>query len=120
MTIPRWLLLIAVMVGVGAVQVSQHNALWLQGYAVGKQTQRIHALEGDVSWLNAQVIGLASPARLADVAQERHLNLVAWATLTPRESLNRTSSASTVDSEKQGSARRESDPLAVAADDTLD
>ena len=120
MTIPRWLLLIAIMVGIGGAQVAQHNALWLQGYAVGTQMQQVHAMEGDVSWLNAQVIGLASPARLANVAQEKHLDLVAWAALTPRESLSRSSSAPAVDSKQQGSVRQEFNPLAVAADDTID
>jgi len=114
MTIPRWLTLIAVMIGLGGVQVAQHNALWLQGYAIGKQTQRLHAMEGDITWLQAQVTGLASPARLADVAQERRLALVAWVPLMSGASLTGVPSASTA------VARPDSEPLALAANETLD
>lgn len=112
MTIPRWLALIAIMVGLGSSQVAQHNALWLRGYAIGTQTQRLHAMEGDVTWLHAQVTGLASPARLADVAQERRLALVAWAPLM--------SGASKGNPAREATARPESEPITIAANETLD
>jgi len=77
----RWLLLIALVVGVGCLNVAQRTALFLTGYGVGQRAQRAHAQEADVLWLKMQVVGLSSPAHLAEVAQERRLKLVAWSTL---------------------------------------
>ena len=78
-----WMMLIAVVVGVGWLQVSQRNALFLKGYAVGERLQRVHVQETDLSWLHAKVVGLTSPTRLAEVAQHRQLNFVAWSRLAP-------------------------------------
>ena len=82
MRLSHWVALIAVMVGIGFLRVSQRNALLLKGYAVGERLHRVHAKETDVTWLAATVDGLASPAHLAAVAQDRRLKLVAWATLS--------------------------------------
>ncbi|MDP3722242.1 MAG: hypothetical protein Q8R91_01930 [Candidatus Omnitrophota bacterium] len=81
MSLPRWLTLIAVLVGVGCLQVAVRNAVILRGYAVGERLQRLHRQEGDLSWLTTKVAGLSSPASLARVAREHHPNLVAWRTL---------------------------------------
>ena len=81
MCLSYWLGLVALVTGIGCLQVSQRTAIVLSGYAVGERMQRVHAQETDVSWLNANVVGLASPARLAQAAQERHLKLVAWSTV---------------------------------------
>ncbi|MBI3330686.1 MAG: hypothetical protein HYZ96_01080 [Candidatus Omnitrophica bacterium] len=82
MRLSHWVALIAVMVGIGFLRVSQRNALLLKGYAVGERLHRVHAKETDVTWLAATVDGLASPAHLAQVAEERRLKLVARSTLT--------------------------------------
>lgn len=119
MTISRWLSLIAVMVGFGGLRVAQHNALWLQGYAVGKQTQHLHAMESDVAWLKAQVTGLASPARLAEVAHERRLALVAWAPLILAASPHVPDSSMEYPA-REAMARPQSEPVTLAADETLD
>ena len=81
MRLSHWLGLVAFVTGIGCLQVSQRTAIVLSGYAVGQRMSRVHAQETDVSWLNANVVGLASPAHLAQVAQEKHLKLVAWSTV---------------------------------------
>ncbi len=81
-----WIVLIATLVGLGCLQVAQHNAMYLQGYALAEREHAVHTQRAQVSWLNAQVTELASPKHLAQVAQERRLNLVAWSTLPHSES----------------------------------
>lgn len=82
MRLSRYFLLIGVVVALGCLQVAQRNAMLLSGYGMGDRLSRIHAKTNDVAWLEAQVVGLASPTRLADVAQDRGLKLVAWSTLS--------------------------------------
>jgi len=83
MPLVRWMGLIGIVVAVGCLKVSQHNALYLKGYAVGERLTQVHQQETDLSWLHAQVTGLESPGRLARAAQDRQLKLVAWSTLSP-------------------------------------
>ncbi|MBI2495437.1 MAG: hypothetical protein HYW10_02570 [Candidatus Omnitrophica bacterium] len=71
------------MVGLGCLQVAQRNAVFLQAFAVGERLRDLHAQENDVSWSNARIIGLTSPLRLAQIAEERRLKLVAWLRLPP-------------------------------------
>lgn len=82
MLLSRWLSLIALLVGIGFLQVGQRNAIILKAYAVGAGMRQVHAKETDVSWLDVEVAHLASPGRLAQVAQERRLKLVARPTLS--------------------------------------
>ena len=93
MRLSGWMTLIGVLVAVGCVAVSQHNAVYGQGYAVGRRLHRLHAEQSDVSRLRAQVTGLEAPTRLAKVAEDRRLKLVAWSTLSP----DRTSAVSVAD-----------------------
>jgi hypothetical protein len=81
MTFSRWMILIAALVGVGCLEVAQRSALVRSGYAVAERQRAVEAHDAAVTWLNAQVIGLSSPAHLAQVAQQRRLKLVAWSTL---------------------------------------
>ncbi len=83
MKLTQWLLLVAVVIGVGCLQVAQRNAVFFSAYAVGERASRLHSETTGVTWLNARVIGLSSPNRLTQVAQERRLKLVAWSTLAP-------------------------------------
>lgn len=83
MSLSRWMLLIAALVGFGCLKVSQQNAVFLAGYAVGERMARAHTQQTEVSWIGARVTGLASPAHLAEVAKDRRLKLVAWSTLAP-------------------------------------
>ncbi|OGX40318.1 MAG: hypothetical protein A3C53_03040 [Omnitrophica WOR_2 bacterium RIFCSPHIGHO2_02_FULL_68_15] len=83
MPLSRWMGLIGIVVALGCLKVSQHNALYVKGYAVGKRLAQVHQQETDLSWLRAQVTGLESPGRLARAAQDRQLKLVAWSTLSP-------------------------------------
>lgn len=83
MKLAHWFLLIGLLMVVGLLQVTQRNAVLLKGYALGDRVRQLHAQETQLSWLRAQVIGLSSPAHLAEVAQERRLKLVAWSTFSP-------------------------------------
>ena len=94
MGVSRWFALIAIVVGLGCLQVAQRNAILLKGYAVGARIGDLHAQETDLSWLNAHVVGLNSPAHLARVAQERRLTFVAWSRLAHESSLTGSGSAS--------------------------
>ena len=113
MRLSYWLGLVALVTGIGCLQVSQRTAIVLSGYAVGERMQRVHAQETDVSWLNANVVGLASPARLAHAAQERHLKLVAWSTV-PR------SAPPAVVAQANTTPAESPLQLAAGADETLD
>jgi len=81
MALSRWMILIAVLIGLGCLEVAQRSALVTSGYAVAERQRAVDERDAAVSWLNAQVIGLSSPAHLAQVAQQRRLKLVAWSTL---------------------------------------
>ena len=94
MGVSRWFALIAIVVGLGCLQVAQRNAILLKGYAIGTRMGSLHAQETDLSWLNAQVVGLHSPAHLARVAQERRLTFVAWSRLAHESSLASSGSVS--------------------------
>ena len=102
MPLSRWMMLIALVVAMGYLKVSQQNAIFLSGYAVGERTASVHAKTTDVSWLDVQVTEMASPTHLARIARDRGLNLVAWSTW-PKELSVRTSASS------QAMARDESD-----------
>ena len=81
MNLRRWFLLVAVLVGVGCLQVAQRTAVLLNGYAVGARMERVHAQAADLAWLRNDVTSLTSPTRLARVARDRRLTFVAWSTL---------------------------------------
>ena len=87
MSISRWFTLIAIMVGLGCLQVAQRHAILLKGYAVGARMGNVHTQETDLSWVNAHVVGLSSPTHLAQVAQERRLTFVAWSRLAYEPSI---------------------------------
>lgn len=72
MTFRRMACLIAVMVAVGWVRVTQQTALRLQAYALGHQRLHLHRVDTDTRWLKAQVVGLQSPARLAQTMKDQH------------------------------------------------
>lgn len=70
MSLARRFLLIGLLVAIGCLQVAQRNAVFLKGYALGRQTEQLHLQETELSWLQARVIALKSPVRLAqDVAK---------------------------------------------------
>ena len=83
MRVSHWLVLIAIVVGLGCLQVAQHNAILLTGYAIGRRIKDVHEQQANLSWLRTQVVGLTSPTHLARVAHERRLKLVAWSTISP-------------------------------------
>lgn len=85
MRFSRWLLIVGLVVGLGCLQVVQHTALLLRGYAVGRRLRQVHRQETAVSWLSAEVDGLGSPSRLAQVSKEQRLKLVAWSPLSPTQ-----------------------------------
>jgi len=84
MPLSRWMALIGLVVGLGCLRVTQHHAVVFKGYAVGDRASRVHAQHNEVAWLNARIAGLASPAHLGEVAQQRHLKFIARSTLQAR------------------------------------
>lgn len=81
MRFAQWFGLIGVVIGLGCFQVTQRNALFMAGYALGERAHAIHTQETQLTWLQAQVVGLESPKHLARMAQDRKLKLVAWSPL---------------------------------------
>ena len=77
----RWLSLIGVVVVLGCLQVAQRTAVVMKGYGLGQRLRDVHARETDVSMLSLQITELSSPGRLAKVAKDRQLKLVAWSTI---------------------------------------
>ena len=82
MRLSSWAVLIGLLVVLGCLEVTARNAVVLKGYAVGERADRLHDQETDLAWLRADVESLRAPARLASIAQERQLKLVARATLS--------------------------------------
>jgi len=76
-----WGLALGGLVLVGFARVSQQTAIRLEGYALGRQMARLHALENDTMRLRADVMGLDSPARLVRLMEDSRPVLVAYATL---------------------------------------
>jgi hypothetical protein len=111
MRLSHWLGLVALVTGIGCLQVSQRTAIMLGGYGVGQRMSRVHAQETDVSWLQANVVGLASPTHLARVAQEKRLNLVARSTVSRNPLPQAAAQARTAPAAQ---------PIQLAADETLD
>ena len=81
MRLTYWFALATSVVALGCLKVAQHNAVFMGGYAVGERLARLHTEEVGVSWLNAHVVELASPGRLADIEEERRMKFVAWSML---------------------------------------
>ena len=81
MPLRRWFLLIGAVVVLGCLQVAQRTGVVMKGYAVGERMRTLHARETDVAWSSLQITELSSPNRLAKVARERDLKLVAWSTI---------------------------------------
>ena len=105
MRLGSWTVLIGLLVGLGCLEVTARNAIVLKGYALGERSDQLHDEETDLAWLRANVESLRSPARLAAIAQERQLKLVARATLS---SVGRSSSLAAAAPQKS---------LRLAADD---
>jgi len=96
MKLSSWAALIGLLVGLGCLQVTARNTMVLKGYAVGQRSDQLHDQETDLAWLRADVQSLRSPARLASIAEERQLKLVARETLSPAgRSSSRTAAATT-------------------------
>lgn len=81
MPLARGLVMVAVLVALGCLQVAQRNALLVKGYRVGSLTAQVHAQETQLALRRAEVAGMASPQALARAAAQRHLKLVAWETV---------------------------------------
>ena len=81
MPLRRWFLLIGAVVVLGCLQVAQRTGVVMKGYAVGERMRTLRARETDIAWANLQITELSSPNRLAKVAKDRDLQLVAWSTI---------------------------------------
>lgn len=84
MTMGRWFILIGIVMGLGFAKVSQQSAIWLAALELGRQYEKLHALENDTQRLATQVTSLESPAHLLSVMNEQGRGrLVAWSALPP-------------------------------------
>ncbi len=83
MQLQHWFLLIGLMVGMGMLRTAQQNALIVSGYALGDRAEQLHEQDVQMKRLRADVLELASPVHLADVARERRMKLVAWTSVQP-------------------------------------
>ncbi|MBI4596837.1 MAG: hypothetical protein HY737_00365 [Candidatus Omnitrophica bacterium] len=81
MPLARWVVFVALAVGISMLITAQRMAVFMEGYLVGKRLQQVQEYETRLSWLSHQVIGEASPASLAREAQSRQLALVAWSSI---------------------------------------
>ncbi|MBI3320233.1 MAG: hypothetical protein HYZ89_06580 [Candidatus Omnitrophica bacterium] len=81
MTFRRGLLVLAILVAYGVVQVTQQTAIRVLAYEVGKRSQRLHERENETRWLKTQVVALQSPIRLARSLKDQKAGLVAWSAL---------------------------------------
>ena len=90
MRLSRWMGLVGLMVGLGCLQVAERTAVVLKGYAVGDRLSRAHIASADVAWAESRVTGLTSPVHLALAAHERHLTLVAQASLADAPMVTKT------------------------------
>ena len=125
MSLRRWLIVVMSVVVVGGLQVAQHNAIFLQGYAVGESMGRIRKEETEVARLHAQVIGLVSPTHLSDVAQERRLTLVAWSSLPEAATISKVmkipvARKPTADAARLLHVAKEEQPQVTTSEDTSD
>ena len=83
MRMSQWMLAIGIVVGIGCLRVTQRTALVMKSYAVGERSVRLHARDNEIAWLQTRVARMSSPVRLAQVAEERRMDLVAWSRLLP-------------------------------------
>lgn len=81
MTLKGWFLLIGLCVVCGMLQVAWRNAVIMKAYDLGDRVSRLERAQTDVALLTTEVAALESPVRLAQVAEERKLELVAWSPL---------------------------------------
>ncbi len=81
MTTKQWLMLIGTVLIVGMAKVAQQTTLSLSAYRLGRTYVALHDVENQASWMRAKVIALNSPIYLAKTMREKHVALVAWASL---------------------------------------
>ena len=81
MTFRSWLILIGIMTTVGMLKVAEQTAVCVKAYELGRQQAAAHTLESDTWWLQTTVVGLGSPAHLAEAIQQPRGEMVAWSTL---------------------------------------
>ncbi len=95
MNLARWLPAIAGVAVLGGLRVAQQHAMTLKAYTLGDRVRAVHTAESDVGWLAAQVGTLSGPMRLAHMAEEQKLKLVARTVLSPDVPLVRLADAAT-------------------------
>ena len=88
MALKRWLLLIAIMTGLGMAKVAEQTAVCVKAYELGREQVATHALESETWSLQTDVISLESPTHLAEaIRQTPRGHLVAWSTLADNHSV---------------------------------
>jgi len=77
MMLSRGLMIVGIVAALGMLRVAQQTSIMLQAYALGRETARAHELENQHLWLRAEVMGLESPARLAQTLNRSKTAFVA-------------------------------------------
>lgn len=111
MRLTHWFVLLAALVGLSALQATHRTLLVLKGYAVEERLEQLHAREVALARLDTRLAELRSPARLAEIAREQQLKLVAW---------SRLDAVRAPDPGTAGAAAGKPAQLAAATDDTSD
>lgn len=82
MTTTRVAALIGVMFGVGMTVVTARSAVWRKGYDLGRRQEALRRTDIRATWLQAEVMGLRSPAQLVDHLSSEKQKFVAWTQVT--------------------------------------
>ena len=82
MTTGRLVALIGVMFGVGMMVVAVQNAVWMKAYDLGRRHDAFTRTDVRATWLEAEVRGLSSPAKLVDRLSNGKQKFVAWTQMT--------------------------------------
>lgn len=77
MRLTRGLAILGIAAILGMLRVAQQTSIMLQAYALGRETARAHELENQHLWLRAEVMGLESPAMLAQTLNRSKTAFVA-------------------------------------------
>ena len=82
MTTRRLAALIGVMFVVGMAMVAVQNAVWVKAYDLGRRHDAWNRADIRATWLETEVLGLRSPAKLADRLSDDKQKLKAWTQVT--------------------------------------
>ena len=78
MSTTRLAALVGLMLVVGMAVISVRSAVWVQAYELGRRQELLSRTDVRSTWLEAEVLGLRSPAALVHGWSDRGEKFVAW------------------------------------------